>query len=376
MIEDIWPFLERKHDPCSGQRTPLHMPVNLETVVQQGCDFVGTPRLNLEEWFALHRSTCGGEHIVTDPNAFAGWVRRLGVCGVAAAAIKIQCGFAAVDHGGNAYRYERTRRDIRLADTDWYCAAFQVAGRSGLTQNDHTIQLGVGDIGLIDGAKPSTRLSEDGAQWLSVYLPRQSVISHLGFEPQACLCGRGETLAARVLRQLVLEGIEDEEFTAARSSPHMRLALYDLLGALFAPSDPGPVSRHADRLFGRIRGVIKDRCADPDFGPAEVAAETGISLRYVQKLLTARGSTCSELIYSLRLDCAAHLLERRASLGTGQHLGEIAQASGFRDYAHFARKFRHRFGHAPGAHVEGGDPVGNWIVRARNGEHSPSAHSL
>ena len=133
------------------------MPVNLETVVQQGCDFVGTPRLNLEEWFALHRSTCGGEHIVTDPNAFAGWVRRLGVCGVAAAAIKIQCGFAAVDHGGNAYRYERTRRDIRLADTDWYCAALQVAGRSGLTQNDHTIQLGVGDIGLIDGAKPSTR---------------------------------------------------------------------------------------------------------------------------------------------------------------------------------------------------------------------------
>jgi hypothetical protein len=39
------------------------------------------------------------------------------------------------------------------------------------------------------------------------------------------------------------------------------------------------VSRHADRLFARIRSVIKDRCADPDFGPAEVAAETGISLR-------------------------------------------------------------------------------------------------
>jgi AraC-like DNA-binding protein len=90
-----------------------------------------------------------------------------------------------------------------------------------------------------------------------------------------------------------------------------------------------------------------------------VATEAGISLRYVQKLLTARGSTCSELIYSLRLDHAAHLLERRASVGTGQHLGEIAQASGFRDYAHFARRFRHRFGHAPGAHVEGGDPVGS-----------------
>ena len=87
----------------------------------------------------------------------------------------------------------------------------------------------------------------------------------------------------------------------------MQLAVYDLLGALFAPSDPLPVSRHADRLFARIRGVIKEGFADPDFGPVEVAAETGISLRYLQKLFTARGSTCSEFIYSLRLDHAAHL---------------------------------------------------------------------
>jgi AraC-like DNA-binding protein len=187
---------------------------------------------------------------------------------------------------------------------------------------------------------------------LAIFLPRQPLISHLGYEPHACLCGRGETLAARVLRQLVLDGIGDEESTAVPAGPHMRLALYDLLGGLFASSDPGPVSRHADRLFARIRSVIKDRCADPDFGPAEAAAETGISLRYVQKLLTARGSTCSELLYSTRLDHAAHLLERRASLSTGQPLSEIAYACGFRDYAHFARRFRDRFGHAPGAHVE------------------------
>ena len=32
-----------------------------------------------------------------DPNAFAGWMRRVSVYGVAAAAIKIQCGLAAED---------------------------------------------------------------------------------------------------------------------------------------------------------------------------------------------------------------------------------------------------------------------------------------
>ena len=135
-----------------------------------GFDFVGTPRLNLEEWAALLRSTCGGDHEVIDPNAFAGWRRRVSVYGVAAAPLKIQCGLAAVDHGGNTYRFERTRRDVRLADADFYCASFQVAGRSAVTQNEQTVQLADGDIGLVEGARPSTRLSDNGSQWLSIYL--------------------------------------------------------------------------------------------------------------------------------------------------------------------------------------------------------------
>jgi AraC-like DNA-binding protein len=128
----------------------------------------------------------------------------------------------------------------------------------------------------------------------------------------------------------------------------MRLAVYDLVGALFAPVDPAP-SRHADKLFMRVRSVIKDGFADPDFCPYEAALRAGISLRYLQKLFTQRGSTCSEFIYSFRLDQAARLLHRRAELTANQPLSEIAYACGFRDYAHFARKFRHRFGHAPGA---------------------------
>jgi AraC family transcriptional activator of tynA and feaB len=139
-----------------------------------------------------------------------------------------------------------------------------------------------------------------------------------------------------------------EESMPSPADSYMRLAVYDLVGALFAPDDSAS-SRHADELFMRVRGVIRDGFADPDFGPREAAARAGISLRYLQKLFTQRGSTCNEFIYSFRLDHAARLLQRRATLGSSQALGEIAYACGFRDYSHFARRFRHRFGHAPGA---------------------------
>jgi AraC family transcriptional regulator, positive regulator of tynA and feaB len=352
------------------------IPASVKTMVQRNRDFVGTPHLSLEEWAALLRPTCGGDHKVIEPNAFAGWMRRLNIYGAAAAAIKIQCGVEAVDHGSNVYRFERTHCHVRRADADWYGVLLQVASRSVVTQNEHTVQLAVGDIGLVDGARPSTRLSENGAQWLSIYLPRQSLITHLGFEPQVCLYGYSGTHAARLVRRLVLDDVEDQESVTPASGLYMRLALYDLLGALFAPSDPGPVSSHTDKLFARIRNVIKDRFADPDFGPLEVAVETGISLRYVQKLLTARGCTCSELVYSARLDHAAHLMNRRASLNTGQPLSEIAYACGFRDYTHFARKFRRRFGHAPGAYSEARGSTDDTIVRTRSGEHSSSIHNF
>jgi AraC-like DNA-binding protein len=130
----------------------------------------------------------------------------------------------------------------------------------------------------------------------------------------------------------------------------MQLAVYDLIGALFAPSDTVPGSLHADKLFTRICGVVRDRFAEPEFGPCEVAAETGISLRYLQKLFTARGTTCTHFINSVRLDHAARLLRRRATLNTSQPISEIAYVSGFSDYTHFARIFRCRFGHSPGAH--------------------------
>ena len=140
----------------------------------------------------------------------------------------------------------------------------------------------------------------------------------------------------------------------------MRLVVYDLLGALFAP--PAPLcSRHTDKLFARVCGIIKDRFADPDISPSEVAAEMGISLRYLQSLFTDRGSTCSHYISSLRLDHAAHLIERRALMKTGQPLSDIAYACGFRDYTHFARGFRRRFGTTPG----GAGATGNNNARVR-----------
>src|SRR5258708_13077005 len=114
----------------------------------------------------------------------------------------------------------------------------------------------------------------------------------------------------------------------------MQFAVYDLVGALFATSDPRSLTRGSAKLFQRICGVIEDGFSDPDFGPVEVAAEAGVSLRYVQKLLTERGTTCSEFNYSHRLDHASHFLHRRALTRPAHPLTALPPPSAFPNNPH------------------------------------------
>jgi AraC family transcriptional activator of tynA and feaB len=304
-------------------------------MLQRG--LLSTPELDYEQWREMLRPNwglCASD----DPERFSGRVRSRSICG-----------FNAADVSNNIRHCERTQRDIRLDGVDHWYALFQMAGRSMIVQNDRAVTLAVGDVALIDSARPVTYVNDGNEQWLSLQLPRRALVAHLGFEPQGGVGGRRGT-AGRLLHQLVCDAVQEEASTCAPASAYMKLAVYDLLGALFVAPDLTLVSSAADKLFKRICDIVRDRFTDPAFGPGEAAAEAGISLRYLQKLFTAHNATCSHFIQAVRLDHAARLVHRRQVLGTGQPFSEIAYACGFADYTNFARGFRRRFGHTPGSY--------------------------
>jgi AraC family transcriptional regulator, positive regulator of tynA and feaB len=302
-------------------------------------DFLSAPELDYDGFRSAMREDWGWFTPARETNIFASKVRTRRVFG-----------FAAVDLTCSAARLERTELDIRRDNMEYYFVTVQDVGESIIIHNDRVVNITAGDVVLLDSTRPVTFISpaQDSAQWLGLQVPRQKLASHLGFEPQGGVCGPRQAQASRLLCQLALDPVSEAGPALASTDKFMHLVVYDLLGALFAP--PAPLgSRHNDKLFMRVCGIIKDRFADPDISPCEVAAEAGISLRYLQKLFTARGSTCSHHICSARLDHAARLIERRASMKTGQPLSDIAYACGFRDYTYFARGFRKRFGTTPGA---------------------------
>jgi AraC-like DNA-binding protein len=307
-------------------------------MMSSGDHFKGYSTLEYASWVHEFNSICGRHSPeCVDPKTFVGSARADSICG-----------FAAADISCNLYRCLRTQRDARHDGRDDYLVAFQLAGQSTLVQNDTIANLTVADVVLVDLTRSATWVCEErNGRWFNLLLSRQSLISHFGMEPKGGMYRPNETPAARLLFHLIRDAANDCDLAAAAAEPYMQLAIYDLLGALFGAADLPAISSHSDKLFRRICDVIKDHLADPDFSLCDVAAEAGISLRYVQKLFAVRGSTFGHFICSHRLDQAARLLQRRTMLKTGQPLSEIAYACGFRDYRHFARSFRRRFGCPP-----------------------------
>lgn len=248
-------------------------------------------------------------------------------------------------------RAKRTRSDAGRDGMDDYKLLFQVAGETTVIQGDDINEIATGDIGFLDVSRSIDLVprSESG-RWICLHFPRKSLVSHLGFEPRVGICWRGDALPARLLFRLLQDAIGDSSTAPGSAETHVQLAIYHLVGALFGASTPD-ASGHlspADKLFQRVRCIVTQHLCDPDVGPVEIAAEAGISVRYLQKLFAARGTTYGYFVKSMRLDHATRLLDSRAESGAKLPLAQVAYACGYRDYAHFARNFRARFGHTPG----------------------------
>ena len=141
-------------------------------------DFLSTPSLDYEAWRDVVRSICGRYTPGgIEPKTFFGKAR-----------VRSICGFRSVDLSSNARCLERTHQDVRVNARDHYYAIFQMTGQSRIIQNDRTVELTVGDVALVDAARPVTYVARDirireGGRTLGVFAtaaPVTGVSSRLG----------------------------------------------------------------------------------------------------------------------------------------------------------------------------------------------------
>ncbi len=174
--------------------------------------------------------------------------------------------------------------------------------------------------------------------WLDRYLPDPGAL--LG-RPVSARDGWGAPLGS--LLETMAEGID--------ATPLPRPMIAEQVGALLTLAtgfhEPATESRHRGQLARQILRRIESDFADPELSPEGLAAELGISKRYLQQLLAGSGTSFVQELTATRLDRASDMLsDPRAG---GLTVGEIAFRCGFLDQGYFARAFRKRFAVTPSA---------------------------
>lgn len=220
----------------------------------------------------------------------------------------------------------------------------QNRGNSLNSQWQREAELATGDLTLCYAGDTYFTDLSDRNEMLVVEMSRAALASRLpNLEDHLCRTIPGSAPGTRLVHDFLLSLWQQGDQSDADPDWQEGIAnvFLDLLA--FAVKGAGTTLVTSKGTRDRILGLIEARLGDPDLKTGTIAAELGISLRTVQNIFAAMGTTPSAYILERRLQKAS---EKLAS-SHGVSITRIAYDAGFNDSAYFTRCFRQRFGTTP-----------------------------
>jgi AraC-like DNA-binding protein len=243
---------------------------------------------------------------------------------------------------------ERTAAEIRLDGRDAYCLYIPLNGTHELHQRDRDAACAPGAVTLINTAEPYVQTKLGDNDTLYLMMPREFVEQRLIHVEDICarLVSAREgvaRLAADTIAALQREAptMSQQEFLVAGRAAG-ELVLLAVAGA--ADLMANTPSIRASNL-ARAKRVIRARLTDPDLSLSGIAAQCGLSLRYLHDLFRDDGRTLREYLQGERLLMARRLLETRP-VGAAT-ITDVCFACGFANPSQFSTAFRRAFGLSP-----------------------------
>jgi AraC-like DNA-binding protein len=246
------------------------------------------------------------------------------------------------------HRVVRTPARIRRAREEAVLVSLQLSGSAAIVQDGREARLAPGDFALYDSTRPYSLSLLGDFEMLVLQVERQRLMRWLG---------RTEPLTARALSAATPTGAIASSFLASVAATVGRMErqtaerMSDIALALIATAfgeaanAAAPLGHSRVALLYRAKALIDAEIHDPGLNTSVIAARLGIAPRTLQDLFHAEETTVSDWIWRRRLEKARRDLADPAL--AGETVTQIALACGFRDMAHFSRRFRREFGRAP-----------------------------
>ena len=236
-------------------------------------------------------------------------------------------------------------RDPRYTADERLILHLQCRGSSIHKQSGTETTLGAGDF-IIASPHEAYAIDLAAHELLVVEFPRAPLAERFpGIDDALRQRMSGSTPGARVFHDFLLslwrqsqQGLADDDWQDGVSQ-----VFYDLVALAMRGASKPDAPAQDSALRRRVLGIVEAQLADPGLRTLSLASACNASVRTIQNMFAAMGTTPSAYILERRLARAA---ERLVS-AQGASITEVAFELGFNDSAYFARAFRQRFGISP-----------------------------
>jgi AraC family transcriptional regulator, positive regulator of tynA and feaB len=234
------------------------------------------------------------------------------------------------------------------ANADELCLVRQTKGQMILNHAGRTLDLGPGEMTLVDPRRVYQARIAEGSGLLVAKFPRRHLIERIGkvdrFVAQKLTAASGEAgLLSDFLRVLPAHAE-----ALGTSATNVSDQLLDLVAAGLWKATGGGVPQVAssrDLLRMQLRAAIEKHLTDHTATADSIARSAGIGLRYANAILSDDRTSVGRLLQARRLEqCRRALAD---PLKTHRSISTIAYSLGFTDMTHFGRRFRQAFGLLP-----------------------------
>ena len=239
----------------------------------------------------------------------------------------------------------RTARDIGGSGSEQIHLSYIVAGDRRLRVGDRDTIIGAGHLFAIDTRRPFDLLQSSG-YYRSVKLVFPAADLPSGGPDAGFLCP--EFLRSHRFYNVLCaacaclgSGLEQ----AGDAERNMLMSVAECLFSLIARQQrPEAIDDWRRETFVVI-GLEMDRCiGDAGFDLDRLTRGTGLSHRYVQRVMERHGTTFSALLREKRMEFARNRLASSRC-----KIDEVVAESGYSELSAFYRAFKRQFGYAPGA---------------------------
>jgi AraC-like DNA-binding protein len=237
----------------------------------------------------------------------------------------------------------RTDRDVMRSESDTKIkVTLLLSGSASIRQDKREALIKPGQLYVNDPARPYEEHIPDGMRYISVHIPKRNIQSRLNAVNISTGFRFGSDLPNSKLATDFLTSLSTVWATIDEgSNSHLASIFLDLIIAAMLERSGRIVSNpdiYRSAQYHRAKSLIDGRLHDPELSFTQIAAELGVTTRYISYLLHERGLSYRHYVLEQRLLRAANdLSDPRLAQ---RSVTEIAYSWGFSDGAHFSRAFK------------------------------------